>query len=145
MKTHDPELLKKFVSTRPIVNVILEEPIDGPCYLSNIAELIIKSQSDPKLHAKNLIIKDTIIKDVLLFNAEAEIKEVKTNKGMALAVVGVDFDTFRSFRVLRDQQRKAEREMKELQQELDIALAKNNIKPFAQRDATVATETNISR
>ena len=143
LDTRKPELLAEFKPDTDPVTVKVEKSLGKSYYLSDIPELI-KNTSDDKIQKVNQKIKDDLIEDALLFNSKAEIREIKTKEGkLALAIIGVDFDIFDAFRVLRDAERKAEHDLILTRQELDVAQSQNNIKPFARKNAS--TEMSVSR
>lgn len=123
LRTRNEELLKPFQFKGERNLVKLKEPIEGPFYLSDIPEYINNASDSRKKQNAGRVLEN-IRQDAAIFNPKAEIRIVETTDGKQfLAIIGVDFNAFDSFRVLRNQERKVERDIAKATQALTEKIA----------------------
>lgn len=128
LRTRNEELLKPFPPETKTNLVELKEKIEDPVYLCDIPESI-KNASNPKEKQFYEMMRENIIEDAKLFNPKAEIKIVdKTDGSQSMAVIGVDYEAFRSFRALRNEERKVKNEIAATTADLKTAIATTPVK-----------------
>lgn len=123
LETGDIQWLKDFQPEIKPYRITLKEPIEGHFYLSDIPEYINNATDSRKKQNAGRVLEN-IRQDAAIFNPKAEIRIVETTDGKQfLAIIGVDFNAFDSFRVLRNQERKVERDIATAKQALTKEIA----------------------